>query len=130
MFKRLRYTCEFFREAFVDPASGKDPLADYVQAMVRFQDCLGEHQDAIVAMTRIQQLAADMVQRGTLAPERLIDLGGLVQVQREIARKRRARLRKLWARFDRRSVRKRLASLVVTAQSLLGPGGASEAIPT
>ena len=108
LFKRLRYTCEFFREAFVDPASGKDPLAEYVQAMVRFQDCLGEHQDAVVAMARIQELARDMVRRGVLAPERLMDLGAIVQVQREIARKRRGRLRKLWARFDKPSMRKRV----------------------
>jgi CHAD domain-containing protein len=108
LFKRLRYTCEFFREAFVEPAAGKDLLADYVQAMVRFQDCLGEHQDAVVAMARIQELATDMVRRGALAPDRLMDLGGLVQVQREIARKRRGRLRKLWARFDKPSMRKRV----------------------
>lgn len=106
LFKRLRYTCEFFREAFVDPTSGKDLLADYVQAMVRFQDCLGAHQDAVVAMARIQELATDMVRRGALAPDRLMDMGGLLQVQREIARKRRGRLRKLWARFDKASMRK------------------------
>ena len=76
LFKRLRYACEFFREAFADPASGTDPLADYLQAMVRFQDCLGEHHDAVVAMDRIQDLVKEMVQRGALAPERLLDLGG------------------------------------------------------
>jgi CHAD domain-containing protein len=111
LFKRLRYASEFFREAFADPASGRDPLADYIEAMVRFQDCLGEHQDAVVAMARIQNLAKDMVQSGGLAPERLLELGGLIQVQREIARERRGRLAKLWARFDRPSVRKPLAAL-------------------
>jgi CHAD domain-containing protein len=130
LFKRLRYTCEFFREAFVDPASDKDPLADYIPAMVRFQDCLGEHQDAVVAMRRIQALATDMVRQGTLPPERLMDLGGLVQVQREIARKRRGRLAKLWSRFDRASVRKRLAALGGTEQPLSSAGGTSEASPT
>ena len=93
LFKRLRYACEFFREAFADPASGTDLLADHLQAMVRFQDCLGEYQDAVVAMDRIQDLVKEMVQRGALAPERLLDLGGLIQVQREIARDRRGRLR-------------------------------------
>jgi CHAD domain-containing protein len=126
LFKRLRYTCEFFREAFSDLTSGEDALADYVQAMVRFQDCLGEHQDAVVAMTRIQELATDMVRRGTLAPERLMDLGGLVQVQREIARKRRGRLRKLWARFDKPSMRKRVQVVGAKAAAALKSADLSE----
>ncbi|HSB67951.1 MAG TPA: CHAD domain-containing protein [Candidatus Methylomirabilis sp.] len=109
--KRLRYACEFFREAFADPAAGTDPLAEYIAAMVRLQDCLGEHQDAVVAMGRIQDLATAMIRRGGLAAERLLDLGALIQIQREIARQRRGRLAKLWARFDRGSVRKRLANL-------------------
>jgi CHAD domain-containing protein len=128
LFKRLRYACEFFREAFADPVSGEDLLADYIQAMVRFQDCLGEHQDAVVAMARVQDLAKDMVQRGALAPERLLDLGGLIQVQREIARDRRGRLAKLWVRFDRLSVRKRLAALEGEASQSSGAGEVSEAV--
>jgi CHAD domain-containing protein len=111
LFKRLRYAGEFFQEAFVDPGSGEDPLADYLRAMARFQDCLGEHQDAVVAIARIQDLAKDMVQTGALAPERLLDLGSLIQVQREIARERRESFARLWTRFDRRSVLRRLAIL-------------------
>jgi len=118
LFKRLRYTCEFFREAFVDPASKRDGLAEYIQAMVRFQDCLGEHQDAVVAGGRIQALATDMVQRGALSPDQLLNLGALIQVQREIAQDRRGRLRKLWARFDKRSVRKWLDTLQVETQEV------------
>jgi CHAD domain-containing protein len=112
--KRLRYACEFFREAFGDPASGADPMADYIRTMVRFQDCLGEHQDAVTAIGRIQDLAREMVQREQVGPEALLQLGGLIQVQRDIARKRRGRLVKLWARFDRRSVRKHLGALKAT----------------
>jgi CHAD domain-containing protein len=112
--KRLRYACEFFREAFGDPASGADPLADYIRTMVRFQDCLGEHQDAVTAIGRIQDLAKEMVQHEQVGPEALLQLGGLIQVQRDIARKRRGRLVKLWARFDRRSVRKQLGALKAT----------------
>jgi CHAD domain-containing protein len=129
LFKRLRYACEFFREAFADPASGTDPLADYLQAMVRFQDCLGEHQDAVVAMDRIQELVKEMIQRGALAPERLLDLGSLIQVQREIARDRHGRLAKLWIRFDRSSVRRRPAALGGEAPRSSGMVEASEAVP-
>ncbi|HEX7513280.1 MAG TPA: CHAD domain-containing protein, partial [Candidatus Methylomirabilis sp.] len=129
LFKRLRYACEFFREAFADPASGMDPLADHLQAMLLFQDCLGEHQDAVVAMDRIQDLVKEMVRRGTLAPERLLDLGGLIQVQREIARDRHGRLAKLWARFDRSSVRRRPAALGGEVSRSSGMVEASEAVP-
>jgi CHAD domain-containing protein len=129
LFKRLRYACEFFQEAFADPATGSNPLADYVQAMIRFQDCLGEHQDAMTAMVRIQGLAREAVQSGTLLPEQLLDLGSLVQVQREIARTRRTRLAKLWSRFDRPSVRRRLAALEAAVQPRPGADGASEMSP-
>ena len=86
----MRYACEFFREAFGNPASAGEPLADYIRTMVRFQDCLGEHQDAVTAIGRIQDLANEMVRHEQVGPEALLQLGGLIQVQREIARKRRA----------------------------------------
>ena len=105
LFKRLRYTCEFFREAF------PEALPALIEAMVRFQDCLGEHQDAVVAMARIQDLARQLVARGRIAPEELLDLGGLIQVHREVARARRARLAGLWKGFDRPAVRRALAGL-------------------
>ncbi|MGC8723444.1 MAG: CHAD domain-containing protein [Acidobacteriota bacterium] len=105
LFKRLRYTCEFFREAF------PEVLPELIESMVRFQDCLGEHQDAVVAMARIQDLARQLVARGRMAPEELLDLGGLIQVHREVARDRRARLAGLWKGFDRPSVRRALAGL-------------------
>jgi CHAD domain-containing protein len=104
LFKRLRYASEFFA-----PAVGErlDPL---IKAMVRFQDCLGEHQDAVVAAGRIEALARELAARGDLPVESLLDLGGLIQVQREIARARRDKLAGLWAQFDRASVKKCLAA--------------------
>ena len=61
--------------------------------------------------------------------EQLLDLGALIQVQREIARDRRGRLAKLWGRFDRRSVRKGLAALGRAAQPPPGPPGTPSADP-
>jgi CHAD domain-containing protein len=122
LFKRLRYACEFFREAFADPSAGQDPLADYIEAMVRFQDCLGDHQDAVVASGRIQTLAKDLVQRGALSSDQLLNLGGLIQVQREIATDRRGRLLKLWRKFDKPAVRKFLAALEVSSPPAPGTG--------
>jgi CHAD domain-containing protein len=128
LFKRLRYTCEFFREAFAGPTSDQDPLASYIEAMVRFQDCLGEHQDAVVAIGRIQELANDMVLGGTLSPHQLLNLGSLIQMQREIAKDRRDRLAKLWTRFDKRSVRKRLAALDAEAPPTARTGSGSATV--
>jgi CHAD domain-containing protein len=99
LFKRLRYASEFFREAF-------DDLEPFIRAMVRFQDCLGEHQDAVVAMGRIRSLAAESADQGKIPPEALLDLGALLQVQREIAADRRLGLQALWEKFDRPSVRR------------------------
>jgi CHAD domain-containing protein len=100
LFKRLRYACEFFRDAF------GEELEPYIRAMVRFQDCLGEHQDAVVAMLRIRQLADEMVREGLIPQSSLLDLGSLLQVQREIARGRRRKLAELWGEFDKASVRR------------------------
>jgi hypothetical protein len=97
--------------------------------MTRFQDCLGEHQDAVTAMARIQGLAAAAVRRSALAPERFLELGALIQVQREIARDRRARLARLWSRFDRRSVRPCLGGLGGAAPQNASAGDRSATAP-
>lgn len=115
LFKRLRYASEFFA-----PAVGErlDPL---IKAMVRFQDCLGEHQDAVVAAGRIEALARELAARGDLPVESLLDLGGLIQVQREIGRARRDKLSGLWGQFDRPSVKKCLAAPAAEAAEPLKP---------
>jgi len=117
LFKRLRYTCEFFRDAF------GDDMEPYIRAMVRFQDCLGEHQDAVVAMVRIRDLASDMVARGLIPQQSLLDLGSLLQVQREIAQDRRRKLGELWGQFDRPSVRRVVRKLATAPE---GPSSLPE----
>lgn len=115
LFKRLRYASEFFA-----PAMGKR-LEPLLLAMAKFQDCLGEHQDAVVAAARVEGLAREMAARGDLPLEALLDLGGLIQVQREIARERRERLAGLWKKFDRGSVRRCLAGEAAVAGSPVKP---------
>jgi hypothetical protein len=78
----------------------------------------------VTAIGRIQDLAKEIVQHEQVGPEALLQLGGLIQVQRDIARKRRGRLVKLWARFDRRSVRKHPGALKAT------PSTAGQGDPT
>lgn len=120
LIKRLRYTAEFFRDAYRGP-DGSDRLAKILRELVAFQDCLGEHQDAVVAARRIRELAEEMDAQGRMPPEVLLELGALIQVQREVARERRGRLQALWSKYDRKVVRSRLARLL--------PAGAPETSP-
>ena len=99
--------------------------------MVRFQDCLGEHQDAVVAAGRIEALARELAARGDLPVESLLDLGGLIQVQREIGRAAPGKLSGLWGKFDRPSVKKCLAAPAAEAaepaETFPRQGGVQEA---
>lgn len=97
--KRLRYTAEFFGGAM-----DADPGA-YIRALVAFQDCLGEHQDAVVALGRLESMAEAVA--GRSGPEGLLSLGAVLQVERDIARERRRDLPKLWPEFRKRAARLR-----------------------
>jgi inorganic triphosphatase YgiF len=88
LFKRLRYTAEFFRPIL------RDDIAALVKACVTFQDCLGLHQDARVASEVLTALAAEPALREP--PERLLALGALAQVQRNVMRAQRERFQSLW----------------------------------
>ena len=52
--KRLRYTCEFFTPLF------DERIKNVIRSIIKFQDCLGEHQDAIVAIKRLESLFFDL----------------------------------------------------------------------
>jgi len=88
LFKRLRYTAEFFR-----PILGEEITA-LVKECVAYQDCLGLHQDARVAADVLTGLAAVPALREP--PERLLALGAIVQVQRDLMRAQRERFQVLW----------------------------------
>ncbi len=53
LFKRLRYTCEFF-----SPLFAKD-LRGAIRGLVAYQDCLGAHQDAVTALRLLEQIAKE-----------------------------------------------------------------------
>lgn len=88
LFKRLRYTAEFFRSIL------GEEIAALVKDCVVYQDCLGLHQDARVAADVLVGLAAEPALREP--PERLLALGALVQVQRDLMRAQRERFESLW----------------------------------
>jgi len=92
LFKRLRYTCEFFRDALESEAEA------YLALLVEVQDCLGAHQDAIAAEALLREAAAEAASAGAPAAV-LLDLGALVQLQRDAALARRTAFAPLWKQF-------------------------------
>lgn len=90
-FKGLRYTCEFF----VDLLSEEERKV--IRAMVELQDCLGEHQDAVVAQAELEKLVEQRVAARASADE-LLALGSLVQVQRERRAAQRGQFDELWSK--------------------------------
>ena len=91
LFKGLRYTCEFFIELLTEDER------KLIRALVELQDCLGEHQDAVVAQAELEKLTEQRVASRAGSAELLV-LGGLVQVQRERRAEQRAQFDVLWAK--------------------------------
>jgi CHAD domain-containing protein len=88
-FKELRYTCEFFAPLF---GGG---MKETIRSLVKFQDCLGRHQDARVAAGILEGLVAEPA----MPPEALVALGSLIQLHRERAIGERRALLALWPVF-------------------------------
>jgi CHAD domain-containing protein len=92
LFKRLRYTAEFFR-----PILG-EVVASLAKECVVYQDCLGMHQDARVAIEVLTGLAEEPALYEQVGG--LIALGALIQIQRDIMRAQRDRFRSLWGSVE------------------------------
>jgi CHAD domain-containing protein len=91
LFKRLRYTAEFFAELY------GEPMRVAIARLVPFQDCLGALQDAVVALATLAEHAEARGRRGRQRPAELLTLGALMQVQREEIARRRDALAELWS---------------------------------
>ena len=89
LFKRLRYTCEFFRPLLGDGAT------ELVQSFVGFQDCLGLHQDAVTALRVLSDAVAE-VPEDQRSEGFLMTAGALLQVQRDIQAVQRGRFARRW----------------------------------
>ncbi len=91
LFKRLRYTCDFFADLFADEFRAA------TTRLVPFQDCLGALQDAVVALRVLAEHAETVAAAGRPAADDMLVLGALMQVQREVVTRQRDELGKLWA---------------------------------
>ncbi len=96
-FKRLRYTAEFFRDYF------DRGISEALQACIRFQDTLGDHQDACVALENLDELVLTRQAGGNVSPPFVLAIGSLQQIQREIAAGKRRKFERLWGEFPRRA---------------------------
>lgn len=92
--KRARYAMEFFADLV-----GGD-LRVHLKELVALQDCLGAHQDAVVAMARLGELARRRAAAGA-PPVELATLAALLGLEREAMAARRREFAELGPRlFD------------------------------
>ena len=96
--KRLRYACETLA------ALAGDDMRPALRRMVRLQDLLGEHQDAVTQAAWLRAYAGS----AQLPPATLLSTGALVDRLDRHARKLRARVPRVWRRFDRGRIRRTL----------------------
>jgi CHAD domain-containing protein len=101
--KRLRYLAEFFA-----PYGGAD-FPEAVRALVPYQDCLGEAQDARVAVDYLRGLAEFRSADGRPDVDEIFAIGELIRRQEKRKLRRRAQFRTLWKEFPARNRRLRKA---------------------
>jgi CHAD domain-containing protein len=92
--KRARYAAEL-----AQPAGGRN-AAPFISAAKDLQDTLGEHQDAVVALRQLRELA-----RRTDRTDAALVAGRLIERQRDRRARARRRLPEVWRRARRRGKR-------------------------
>jgi CHAD domain-containing protein len=92
--KRARYAAEL-----AQPAGGRN-AAPFLSAAKDLQDTLGEHQDAVVALRQLRELA-----RRTDRTDAALVAGRLIERQRDRRARARRRLPEVWRRARRRGKR-------------------------
>ena len=89
LFKRLRYTFEFFRP-LLDTTAGS-----LIDSFVAYQDCLGLHQDAATAV-RVLSGIVEELPSDVRSDELLLSMGALLQVQRDVQQSQRKVFARRW----------------------------------
>ena len=102
--KRVRYLLEFLRDV-----SGK-PGRRLVKQLVRLQDLLGAHHDAVVAAERVRQYVEGAGKQSGAATRRA--LGALVGSEQRTAEQRCAEFQDTWRRFARKRTSRDLETLL------------------
>jgi len=92
-FKGLRYTCEFFSDLL------GEPVKKMIDSFVEFQDCLGSHQDAVVAMKNLHDIIQSRYADGEASLNETLTIGALIQVNKEMILNERNNFMKLWRKM-------------------------------
>ena len=100
--KRLRYACET-----LETLAGDD-LRGVIRRLVRLQDALGEHQDAVMQANWLRAYAGP----AQLPPATLLAMGAIVDALERRAGKLRRRAARAWRKFDKRRVRRDLLDVL------------------
>ncbi len=105
--KRLRYASETLA------GLGDDAMHAARGRLVKLQDLLGEHQDAIVQTEWLRACA----ESAALPPATLLAMGELIHALGRRGRTLRRRAPRVWKKFDRRRVRRRLMAGLAAART-------------
>lgn len=117
-FKKIRYACEFFNPAF----DGK--LSEFIEDVVKIQDCLGELQDTVFTKELITGFLTRW--KGSVVDRKLLFmLGEIYQLQMETAHARQTEFYEIWKQFDREETLSRLNQ----ALGIGNPGSVEEKTP-
>ena len=100
--KRLRYALEFF-----SPLYGES-VADYIRQVVFVQDLIGKHQDAIVAIDHLRDLAAEAT---TLPGPTIFAMGRVAEQYAEVARRTRVQFPVVYRELGARRLQRLEAEL-------------------
>lgn len=97
-FKKIRYACEFFNQAF------DNGLSSFIDDVVTIQDCLGELQDTVFTKELILGFLKKW-RESVVDRKLLFMLGEIYQLQNETARIRQNEFYEIWKQFDREETR-------------------------
>lgn len=100
LFKRLRYTGEFFEDVL------GEAMGPYLQAVVALQDTLGAHQDAVVGARRLVDASEALAGEGAASAD-LLAVGALLQQFAAFAGEHRATFPSKFAAFEKASRKRR-----------------------
>lgn len=104
-FKRLRYACEFFAPYF------PQAMQKYIRNWIRYQDCLGAHQDAVTVMKSAE--AREHRRPAGIAPAAWEALLAILKTrEKQRAKDERRKFKKMWREFpaQARGFKRRLRS--------------------
>ena len=105
--KRLRYALEFFSSLY------GESVADYIRQVVMVQDLIGKHQDAIVAIDHLRDLATEA---SVLPGPTIFAMGRIAEQYAELARRMRVQFPAVYRELGAKRLHRLEAELRAAAE--------------